>query len=215
VTVSDLHRPALRMAPGDRPAALRLAGCDGFTLLELLFVLAIALTMMGMAVGEGKEAVDAVRTSLAARALAGKLAGLRMDAVTRSQCLALRFEPVVGDYTYSTYTDGNGNGVRTVDISAGVDAPLGPGQRLANTFPGVSFGLMNGYPDADLTPGTGSDGVRIGSARILTLSPDGTATAGTLYLHGRRSQYAIRILGSTGRVRVLQYVPSEGTWQPR
>ena len=27
------------------------------------------------------------------------------------------------------------------------------------------------------------------------MSPDGTATAGTLYLHGRRSQFAVRVLG--------------------
>ena len=33
------------------------------------------------------------------------------------------------------------------------------------------------------------DGVRIGSARILTMSPSGTATSGTLYLQGRRAQY--------------------------
>ncbi len=33
------------------------------------------------------------------------------------------------------------------------------------------------------------------SSRILTLSPDGTATPGTLYVHGSRSQYAVRVLG--------------------
>ncbi len=37
---------------------------------------------------------------------------------------------------------------------------------------------------------TGSDGVRIGVARILTTGPNGTATAGTLYVHGTNAQYA-------------------------
>ena len=45
----------------------------------------------------------------------------------------------------------------------------------------------------------------IGPAKILTMSPDGTATSGTLYLRGARSQYAVRVLGATGRTRVLKY----------
>jgi hypothetical protein len=47
------------------------------------------------------------------------------------------------------------------------------------------------------------------------MSPDGTATAGTVYLHGRRSQYAVRILGTTGRMRVLQYKAAAHTWIER
>ena len=74
---------------------------------------------------------------------------------------------------------------------------------------------MNSYPDADNVSGSGTDGVRIGTARIATMSPDGTATAGTLYLHGRRSQFAVRILGTTGRMRVLQYKPASRTWVER
>ncbi len=85
-------------------------------------------------------------------------------------------------------------------------------EQLADKFPGVSFGLMNGYPDADEQTGTGADGVRIGRARIETMSPDGTATPGTLYVHGRRSQFAVRVLGATGRVRVLEYRPGEQRW---
>jgi len=81
--------------------------------------------------------------------------------------------------------------------------------------PGIRFGLLPGVPDADGNSTTDPDGVRIGSARILTMSPDGTATAGTLYLHGRRSQFAVRILGATGRVRVLQFHQGTRTWRTR
>ena len=93
--------------------------------------------------------------------------------------------------------------------------PASGKELLKDKFPEVTFGLMNGYPDADGVGGTGGDGVRIGKARIATMSPDGTATAGTLYLHGRRSQYAVRILGTTGRMRVLQYKPASRTWVER
>ena len=37
------------------------------------------------------------------------------------------------------------------------------------------------------------------------MSADGTATSGTLYVRGRRVQYAVRVLGVTGRTRMLQY----------
>jgi hypothetical protein len=57
-----------------------------------------------------------------------------------------------------------------------------------------------------------SDGVRIGTSRILTLGPDGTATSGTLYLHGRRAQFAVRILGATGRTRLLRFDPGGRRW---
>jgi hypothetical protein len=60
--------------------------------------------------------------------------------------------------------------------------------------------------------GTGNDGVRIGTAGILSMISDGTATSGTLYIRGRRRQYAVRVLGVTGRTRVLQYSPGDRSW---
>lgn len=187
----------------------------GFTLLETLFALAIIATLAAVALPTANDAVDEMRTLMAARSLAARLSQIRIDAVTRSRCLAFRFEAAAGAYRWSVYADGNGNGVRTADIAAGVDVSLGPKEMLGDKFPGVALGLLPGYPDADNLAGTGSDGVRIGTARILTMSPDGTATAGTLYLHGRRNQFAIRVLGATGRIRVLQYDPGRGTWITR
>ena len=59
---------------------------------------------------------------------------------------------------------------------------------------------------------TSTDGVRIGTPKILTISPDGTATSGTLYVQGARAQYAVRVLGATGRTRVLKYEPGSRSW---
>ena len=96
-----------------------------------------------------------------------------------------------------------------------MDPPLTPALRLREQFPGIQFGLLPGVPDADGTPTADADGVRIGTARILTMSPDGTATAGTLYVHGRRHQFAVRVLGATGRVRVLHFDQGTRTWRTR
>ena len=73
-----------------------------------------------------------------------------------------------------------------------VSTPEWPAQRLGDQFPGVTFGLLPGVPDADAQSGTGTDGVRIGTARILTMSPDGSSSSGTLYVRGRRTHMRSR-----------------------
>jgi hypothetical protein len=45
------------------------------------------------------------------------------------------------------------------------------------------------------------------------MNPDGTSSSGTLYLHGRtRAQYAVRVLGVTGRIRTLRFDEPRGRW---
>jgi hypothetical protein len=196
------------------PAEVR-ASERGRSLLEVLLVLATSLTVGAFAMALTSSAVDEMRTAVAARYVAGRIGSTRIDAVRRSSAVAMRFEPVGDDYMYAPYEDGNGNGVRTAEIRSGVDRPLGPYERLSDKFPGVHFELAPGIPDADGEAGTGADGVRIGSARLLTMSVDGTATSGTLYVRGRRGQYAVRVLGVTGRTRMLQYSPGDRTWLSR
>jgi hypothetical protein len=156
-------------------------------------------------------AADEFTTSMAARYLAGRIMEARMQAVSRSAHVGLRFEMSGSDYLFASYLDGNANGLRTADITTGVDRAVTPTQRLDDQFRGTRFGLAAGIPDAD--GGFGStDGVRIGSSRILSTSPDGTATSGTLYVQGRRGQYAVRVLGATGRTRVLRYDAGSRRW---
>jgi type II secretory pathway pseudopilin PulG len=183
----------------------------GITLLELVFVVSVTVVIAGVAVPLTGDALDEARTGAAARYLAGQIVSSRMDAVNRSRCVALRFEASTPDYRVARYVDGNGNGVRTAEVGR-IDPIDGVPKRIGDDFPNVRFGLAEGLPDVDGVRGTGTDGVRIGSARILTMSPDGTATSGTLYLEGRRAQYAVRVLGATGRTRVLKYDSGQRTW---
>jgi len=109
--------------------------------------------------------------------------------------------------------DGNGNGLRSTEITRGIDKILSDPERLDMHFSGVAFGILDGVPDADGQPANGPDGVRLGTSKILSLNPDGTGSSGTLYIHGRqRSQYAIRMLGVTGRIRVLKFDFVKGRW---
>jgi hypothetical protein len=56
--------------------------------------------------------------------MAARIATNRLDAVRRAATVSLRFERRGTDYAFTTFLDGNGNGVRTADISAGVDKPI-------------------------------------------------------------------------------------------
>ena len=210
---------ALLASPGDRSAGRQsrslLGSTRGATILELLFAIAAATTAGAIAVASVSGAIDEMRTAVAARYMAARIATLRIDALRRGSPVALRFEAAGDDYMFAPYEDGNGNGVRTADIRAGIDRPVGPLERLGGKFSGVRFELSSGIPDADGSVGTGTDGVRIGSARILTMGEDGTATSGTLYIRGRRGQYAVRVLGVTGRTRMLQYLAGDRRWLSR
>jgi type II secretory pathway pseudopilin PulG len=184
----------------------------GFTLIELIFALALSIVLVGLAIPVGGDALDEMRTRAAARYLAARIGSSRLGAINRSRAIALRFVAATPDYQFGAYVDGNGNGVRSTDIQAGIDVPFGVSCQLGSDFRGVHFGLTLGIPDLDDVGNTNADGVRVGSAKILTMSPDGTATSGTLYVHGSRAQYAVRVLGGTGRTRVLKYEPGSRSW---
>jgi hypothetical protein len=184
----------------------------GFTVIELLFAIAAGVAVAALAIPIGGDALDDMRTRGAARYLAGRVAAARLGAVNRSRATGLRFLTASPDYAFAAFVDGNGNGVRTADIQAGIDTPLGPARQLGFDFRSVHFGLALGLPDVDGVRNTSSDGVRIGTPRILTMSPDGTATSGTLYVQGVRAQYAVRVLGATGRTRVLKYESGSRSW---
>ena len=178
----------------------------GFTILELLFAVAIAGTLAAIAVPHSLRALDDFRTRAAARYVAQRLSAARFDAIKRSATHGLRFEPAGLDYRMSMVVDGNGNGLRSADIQRGVDRTLTEPEALDRHFTGVTFGIAEGVPDVDGAPTASADGVRIGSSKLLALNADGTATPGTLYVRTTsRAQYAVRVLGSTGRVRVLRF----------
>ena len=183
------------------------------TLVELVFTMAVAGTLAAMAIPSGLRVLDDYRARGAARYLAQRLGYARLDAIKRSTFVGLQFDGGLDDYVFTSVADGNGNGLRSSDILRGVDRALSQPERLAWNFPGVTFGILPGVPDADGQPIDVPDGVRVGVSRILSMNPNGSSSSGTLYLHGRQgAQYAVRVLGATGRIRTMKYVESPGRW---
>jgi type II secretory pathway pseudopilin PulG len=195
----------------------RLAGgVHGYTLLEALLVVTVLAIVTAVVVPSLLSSLDASRTRGAARYLAGRLYLARMEAAKRSVYVALRIEDAPAGYRYTFYADGNGDGVRSADIADNVDTPISPHDRLDEKFPGVSFGILDGITEID-SPGTslsaGGDPVRFGTSNLLSFSPIGAATSGTFYIRGRgKQQMAVRVLGATGRIRVLRFDFRTGKW---
>jgi prepilin-type N-terminal cleavage/methylation domain-containing protein len=188
-----------------------------FTLIELLLCLALAV-VLGAATTPGVMAArDTIRADGAVDFLAARLHEARMEALKRRLHVAVRFESHADGLWVATYADGDGNGVRTADIAAGIDKPVGPPERLEHRFADVSFAFAPGVPDVDGNPvAAGSDPIRVGTSRMLSFGPSGTSSTGTVYVLGRgRRQLALRVLGATGRVRGLRFDFVTAIWVPR
>jgi hypothetical protein len=109
-----------------------------------------------------------------------------------------------GELFVGSFRDGNHNGVRAMDIANGVDPQVAPDVGLGDLFSGVRVGAADGAPpappEADATV-------------LYSFGPTGTSSSGTVYLRGRGDgQYAVRVLGATGRVRVLRFRPTTRDW---
>ena len=129
----------------------------GFTILELLFALAIAGTLTTIAVPQGLRALDDFRTRSAARYLAQRLGDARLSAIKRSQAHGLRFEPAIARLPHH---DGRrrqrATGCARRRSSAAIDRTLTEPESLAAHFRTSRSASSTACPDADGQPANGS-----------------------------------------------------------
>jgi hypothetical protein len=173
--------------------------------IDLMFTCAVVCVIGALAIPQARATIERSRAVGAARYLASRMALARAQAVGRSTSIALRFVEGAAGVTVTAIQDGNRNGVRARDIDLQIDRAIEAPMLLADLFPGVEIGL------APQTPG--SDPVQLGVSNILSFTAHGTASSGSIYIRGRDgSQWAVRVLGATGRIRVLRLVPASGEW---
>ncbi len=156
---------------------------------------------------------DARASREAARGVVADLRRLAQDARRQRRSLALEFD-LSGPEQWRVLADGNGNGITSADVASGVDAPVTP-WTLVFREGRARLAVERGLPNADGT-GTiaaGSAPVQLGAMTRLVFTPRGTATAASLYVAGRGDRaYAIRVLGSTQRIRLL-CLNTLATWE--
>ncbi|MGC8722814.1 MAG: pilus assembly FimT family protein [Acidobacteriota bacterium] len=132
-------------------------------------------------------------------------------AVIRRRNTGLLFRRGPSGVTAQLYVDGDRDGLSLSDIRDGTDraisSPIPLGQGAAE--PGLPSGLERDPFGKSLT---GQDPIRFGPADLLSFTPHGTATPGTLYARDASGQegWAFRVAGIDGRVRVYRWW--RGSW---
>ena len=191
---------------------MRSDGTSGYSLIELLLVLAAATTLASLALPLTSVSTDAGKARQAASFIATRLRLARQQAVARTATVGMVFDMVNGRWSVRVCADGNNNGVRRADVGSGVDRCLEGPHDLETMFPGVRVAVDSSL-DGPAGEPPSPDAVRFGASDIASFSSSGSCTAGSLFLRSSHGvQYAVRVAGVTGRTRVLRYNPSAGSW---
>ena len=179
--------------------------------------IAVMAIAAGAAIPLAHGGVDRARTSAAARYVAARMAMARLEAVRRSAFVALRFAQDGTGYWVRTYVDNNANGVLSSEITGGIDTPISTAERLDYHFSGVTFGIQPAVTSLDPgQPLDTDDPIQIGASPLLSFSPNGSSTSGTVFIRGRSAaQFAVRVLGATGRTRLFEFDFQERVWHLR
>ena len=189
----------------------------GAALIDIIAATAVVVIVTAIAVPVVGGAMERERTTVGTQFLAGQLQRARLAALSRAVPVAVRIEIVDDRTSLRLFMDGNGNGVLQKDIDKGLDPPLSPLHWVDEQARDVSLRINQAILDAggSGTLEAGDDPLRIGNSSLLTFSPLGTATSGTLYVAAQRGpQMAIRVFGATGRVRVLMFDAQTRQWHP-
>lgn len=189
----------------------------GVALVDVLVAMGLVVVMAAAAVPVVGGTLDREHVIVGTHYLAAHVQRARLESLKRASAVAVRIDMLDGRAAVQLFTDGNGNGVRQRDIDRRVDAALTTVEWLDVHARGVS--LRINQPILDVAGATeleaGDDPVRIGNTSLVSFSPLGSSTSGTLYVAAPRGpQMAIRIYGATGRVRVLTFDAQARQWRP-
>ena len=185
-------------------------GESGLSLPEVALALAVMGLFASVSVPALTSALSRSRVAAAARTLASELTRLRSEAITSRRRVAMRLIKEGEAFSYAFFSDGDGDGVRAADIETGRDPLLAGPRDLASRFGGVDFGLLDvAIPQIPPRRGAllpGDDPVRFGRSDIITFTPLGTASSGTLFVSDSRSTVmAVVVYGGTGRIRTWRF----------
>ncbi|HMF08776.1 MAG TPA: GspH/FimT family pseudopilin [Thermoanaerobaculia bacterium] len=204
-----------RSLPGvPRSALLHGISARGFSLIEGLIVLAVMGILLAFTVPLLAASVARERLLVASLETAVEFRGLRQRAVTESCSFGLRFVPSGAGWSYTLYRDGNGNGIRTADILAGRDPRVSDSEDPSTRHEGIRIGLPAAAVP-QIPPGSGpiaspEDPVKFGNGNLISFSPSGSISGGTLYLTDGARVAAVIVYGPTGRIRLQRYEPATG-----
>ena len=182
----------------------------GMTLLELLVVLAL----IGLFVAFTTANLTATHRQLDfdqfAREIVESLEKCRWRAFRERCYTGIVIHENQQGFEFSFFLDGNGNGIRTLDIGKGIDASIYRSMTIWRASGDIEAAVLKtNVPE--IPPGKGnldpSDPVKFGKSNIISFSPDGQSSSGSLYLscHSQNRMYAIVLYGPTAKISLWKY----------
>src|SRR6185436_15863074 len=97
---------------------------------------------------------DGGRAAAGARTMAGLLSAQRWKSVTGHRIRGLQFRKIGNAWSWREVGDGNGNGLRSAEITSGLDPVLSPDTALGRQVQDVTLGFPPGGPYPEAPPGT-------------------------------------------------------------
>jgi type II secretory pathway pseudopilin PulG len=192
----------------------------GYTIVELVATMAFVGITAGLVLPELMAWSSKTRVNTAAGELVGTLRMARTFAMRHSAHVAVKFDTTsrAGAVHFALFRDGDGDGVRNNDIRSGEDPRAVPWRQLSNFGPRVYFGFPHDLQPRD--PGDPrraldrlQDPIRFNNSDLASFSPEGTSTPGSLYVTDGRNLAVVRVLGMSGRVKVLRWDRSAARWR--
>lgn len=191
---------------------------NGFQLIELLVILAVAMLVLGISLPLLSSGATALELDLASAEVVGALRLARANAIRLGVKVGVKFREQESDtVTFTLYSDGDGDGVLSRDIESGVDPPVGLPRHLQHFGRRVRFGFPLGPAPRD--PGNRRrrlppDPIRFNRSDLASFGPLGGSTPGSIYLTDGRSRLnAVRLFGRTGKAKILRYDIETETWR--
>ena len=188
----------------------------GFSLVELLVVLALIGLFAVMATANLSATQRRLDFDEFAREIVNSIQVCRWKALNERHYTGIVIAQDGGIFRFSFYRDGNGNGIRTADIQTGVDPGFLHPVHVYRAVGDMEAGVLNtGVPEIPPKKGWVDpvDPVKFGKSNIISFSPDGQSSSGTLYLtcHSQERMYAIVLYGPTAKLSLWKFCNSK--WQ--
>ncbi len=196
------------------------AGAAGVSLPELVLGLGLIGLLLTLALPSVESLAQQGRGAAGVRHLAAELEAVRWMALAGGRGHGLLFEPLADGWSWQRVVDGNGNGIRRAEIRSGVDRRLGSVRRLSREVPGARLGFPGPGPYPRVPPARGTlgnpdDPVRFGAADLVSFSPRGSGSSGSLYVTSERGTlHALVLYGRTARQRIRRYDEGSRRWMP-
>ncbi len=182
----------------------------GHTLLELLVVLALIGMMVFLWTGDLRSTERERDFDLFAKEVFSMLETCRWKALNERVYAAAIVNETNNEYGMSFYLDGNSNGIRQNDILQRKDIPFRSPVRLERASGDLAPGILNASVP-EIPPKKGmldaGDPVKFGKSNIISFSPNGDSSSGTLYLacRSQKQMYAIVLYGATARISLWKF----------